>query len=82
MIIVGYKQSHGDHNLFVKHSTSGRVIALLVYVDDIIVTGNDSEEREALKWCLAKEFEKNEPGRLKLFLGIEVAHPKKGISVS
>ena len=46
------------------------------------MTGNDSEEREALKWCLAKEFEKNEPGRLKLFLGIEVAHPKKGISVS
>ena len=41
----GYKQSQGDHTLFIKHSAAGGVIALLVYVDDIIVTGND--EREA-----------------------------------
>ena len=34
----GYKQSQGDHTLFIKHSTTGGVIALLVYVDDIIVT--------------------------------------------
>ena len=37
----GYKQSQGDHTLFIKHSTARGVIALLVYVDDIIVTSND-----------------------------------------
>ena len=40
----GYKQSQGDHTLFIKHSATGGVTALLVYVDDIIVTGNDREK--------------------------------------
>jgi len=40
---------------------------------DITVTGNDMEERAKLKQCLAREFEIKELGRLKYFLGIEVA---------
>lgn len=44
MTALGYKQSNGDHTLFIKHSTSGGVTALLVYVDDIIVTRNDWKE--------------------------------------
>ena len=39
----GYKQSQGDHTLFIKHFVGG-VTALLVYVEDIIVTGNDERE--------------------------------------
>lgn len=41
MLAIKYKQSEGNHTLFIKHSTSGGVIALLVYVDDIIVIDND-----------------------------------------
>ena len=54
MITMGYRQSQGDHMLFIKHSSSGGVTALLVYVDDIIVTGNDDKERQLLNQCLAK----------------------------
>ena len=82
MITVDYKQRHGDHTLFVKHSASEAVITLLVHVDDIIVTENDLEEREALKECLAKEFEIEDLGKLKNFLGIEVTHSKRGIFAS
>ncbi|RVW86491.1 Retrovirus-related Pol polyprotein from transposon TNT 1-94 [Vitis vinifera] len=57
MITNGYKQSQGDHTLFIKHWTLGGVTALLVYVDDIIVIGNDKEERDGLRKCLAREFE-------------------------
>ena len=39
-----YKQSQGDHTLFIKHSAAEGVTALLVYVNDIIVTGNDREK--------------------------------------
>jgi len=46
------KQSQGDHTLFIKYSTSGRVTLLIVYVDDIVVTGNDQAEIDILKWCL------------------------------
>ena len=45
MITMEYRQSQGDHTLFIKHSSLGGLTALLVYVDDIIVTGNDDKER-------------------------------------
>ena len=82
MITVGYRQSQGDHTLFIKHSSSGGVTALLVYVNDIIVTGNDDKERQVLNQYLAKEFEIKALGRLKYFLGIEVAHSKQSIFIS
>lgn len=78
----GYKQSQGDHTLFIKHSKTGKVTALLVYVDDIIVTGNDEREKLELKDKLVQEFEIKELGRLKYFLGIEVAYSEKGIFIS
>ena len=72
MIIVYYKQSHGDHTLFVKHSALEGVIALLVHVDDILVTENDLEERKTLKWCLARSWKTKE------FLGNWSDSLKKG----
>ena len=60
--------------MFIKHSDSGRVTTLVVYVNDIIVTGNDEKERRTLRQCLIEEFEIEELRRLKYFLGIEVAH--------
>ena len=75
-LFMGYKQSRRDHILFTKHWTSGGVTVFLVYVDDIIVIGNDKRERQVLKQCLAKEFEIKELKKLKYFLGIEVAHSK------
>ena len=82
MVTLGYKQSQGDHSLFIKHSNLGGVTALLVYVDDMIVTGNDASEMRNLKQCLLKEFDIKELGRLKYFLGIEVAHSEQGIFIS
>ena len=35
--------------LFIKHNEEGIIIPLLVYVDDIIITGNDDIERFALR---------------------------------
>ena len=79
---MGYRQSQGDHTLFIKHSSSGGLTTFLVYVDDIIVTGNNDKERQVLNQCLAKKFEIKELRRLKYFLGIEVAHSKQGIFIS
>ena len=49
MIANGYKQSQGDHTIFIEHSISGGVTTLIVYVDDIIVTGNDEKKKNTLK---------------------------------
>ncbi|GFY96524.1 alcohol dehydrogenase 1 [Actinidia rufa] len=72
----------GGHTLFVKHSSSGGVTVLLVYVDDIVVAGNDEKERQALILWLASEVEIKDLGKLKCFLGIEIAHSKQGIFIS
>jgi len=49
----GYWQSRGNHTLFTQHSKQGNLTALLVYVDDIIVIGNDIDEQQHLKENLA-----------------------------
>lgn len=54
---LGYSQSQADHTMFYKHSRLRKVAILIVYVDDIIITGNDSAELEKLKKGLAKDFE-------------------------
>ena len=46
------------------------------------MTGNNSKEKEALRQCLAKEFQIKDLDKLKYFLGIEVAWSKEGIFVS
>lgn len=41
---LGYIQSQADHTLFYKHSATNKIVILIVYVDDIILTGDDSLE--------------------------------------
>lgn len=67
----GFKQTQADHTLFLKHDR-GKLTALIVYVDDMVVTGNDVEEIQKLQKYLAKEFEMKDLGTLKYFLGIEL----------
>ena len=74
----GYRQSNSNHTLFLKHNKE-KVTTLIVYVDDMIVNGNDPEEK-ALH--LALDFEMKDLGPLKCFLGIEVVRSKKFISLS
>ena len=74
MLSLGYKQSQGDHTLFVRHFISRKIVVLLVYVNDIIMIGDDLEGIESLKKCLIKEFEIKELGKLKYFLGIKLAY--------
>jgi hypothetical protein len=74
----GYRQSNADHTLFYKHANN-KVAILIVYVDDIVITGNDTEEIVGLKHHIAREFEVKDLGHLKYFLGIEVSRGPKGI---
>ena len=76
---LGYIQSQADHTLFYKHSTNNKIAILIVYVDDIILTGDDSLELKNLREKLAKAFDIKELGPLKYFLGIEFARSKEGI---
>ncbi|RVX17752.1 Retrovirus-related Pol polyprotein from transposon RE2 [Vitis vinifera] len=63
-------------------SNDGRMTILIVYVDDIILTGDDTREVERLKKVLVIEFEVKDLGQMQYFLGMEVARSRKGISIS
>ena len=77
----GYHQSHADHTLFLK-KRGDRITCLIIYVDDMIITGDDFEEIEQLKKNLATEFEMKDLGALKYFLGVEVLRSKEGIFIN
>ena len=53
-----------------------------MYVDDIVVTGKNSEELSKLKTYLATEFDIKDLGILWYFLNIEVVRSKQKIFVS
>ena len=76
-----YTQANSDHMLFYKHRNE-KVTILIVYMDDIILTSNDKGERERLKEKLALEFKMKDLGSLHIFLEIEVARSREGISIS
>jgi hypothetical protein len=81
MVKGGYLQSNADHTLFYKHA-AGKVAILLVYIDDIVITGDDLVEISALKKYLTQEFEVKDLGQLRYFLGIEISRGSKGIFLS
>ena len=78
---LGFKQSQADHSLFV-YSNGSSFTALLVYVDDMIITGNDSACVAKLKILLDQKFGIKDLGSLKYFLGLEIARNVKGISIN
>jgi hypothetical protein len=53
-----------------------------VYVDNIVITGDDVEEIKCLKARLGKTFEVKDLGPLRYFLWIEIVRSKKGVTLS
>ncbi|XP_043697527.1 uncharacterized mitochondrial protein AtMg00810-like, partial [Telopea speciosissima] len=59
-----------------------KVVVMVVYVDDIIISGNDTFGIAEVKAYLHQHFQIKDLGTLKYFLGSEVLRSKKGISLS
>ncbi|GLT30031.1 hypothetical protein SLA2020_048560 [Shorea laevis] len=78
---VGFKQSKADYSLFIL-AIADSFVAVLIYVDDIVITGNDGARIATLKHYLHSKFSIKDLGPLKYFLGIEVARTTEGIVLS
>ena len=58
------------------------IVFLMVYVDDLLMTGNNKYYIESIKKYLKKCFEMNELGHLHYYLGIEVTQHLNYIFIS
>ncbi|KAJ9692429.1 hypothetical protein PVL29_011471 [Vitis rotundifolia] len=74
----GYSVTPANSSLFIK-ANGGKLAIVLVYVDDLIITGDDVEEICRTKENLSVRFEMKELGQLKHFLGLEVDRTHEGI---
>ena len=59
--------------------TSIGVVILVVYTNNIIISGNDQAGIEATKRHLKQYFATKDLGQLRYFLGIEVAQNRQGL---
>ena len=78
----GYCQCNQDHTLFFKYNRDNEITLVLVYVDDIIVIGNDTQEIITLKEKFFKVFDMKYLGILGSFLGMEISYSEKNIFIS
>jgi Reverse transcriptase (RNA-dependent DNA polymerase) len=81
IIGMGYRQTNADHTVFFRRHRA-HITVLVVYVDDMIISGNDEGEIALLKKKLGKEFEVNDLGQLRYFLGIKIARGAERIVLS
>uniref|UniRef100_A0A2N9GCA0 CCHC-type domain-containing protein n=1 Tax=Fagus sylvatica TaxID=28930 RepID=A0A2N9GCA0_FAGSY len=67
--------------LFIRRSDKGMIL-LLLYVDDMIITGDDHSGISDFKLFLHQQFEMKDLGHLSYFLGLEVSSDSTGYYLS
>lgn len=74
-------QSKSSYSLFTKIEDTV-ITTVLVYVDDLLIAGNDMKSIEAVKLFLSSQFHMKDLGDIRYFLGIEVDRTTDGIFLS
>lgn len=78
MVDYGLKKNVKDYSLFIYENGTDR-IHVLVYVDDLIITGNSKPVIDQFKEYLCSCFRMKVLGILRYFLGTEVARSPAGM---
>jgi len=81
LLEYGFLQSKADYSLFSKHQHDDYV-AVLVYVDDMIIASSNQHMIAKIKQYLHSKFHMKDLGKLRYFLGLEIAQSDLGIYVS
>lgn len=77
----GFTRCIHEYALYVKKEHED-LLFFYVYVDDLIVIGNNQMMFDGFKKAMAQEFEMSDMGLMSYYLGIEVKQMKDGIVIS
>ena len=77
MVSLEYKRTYADHCVYFRTFTDGNFIILLLYVDDMLIAGNDSKLIGKLKERLFKSFDMKDLGPAKQMLGMRITRDRK-----
>ena len=78
LVFLKFVASYADSSLFV-YSHSNALLYFLVYVDDLIITGNDPSLVDTIIWHLDSKFSTKDLGVLSFFCGVEALATPVGL---
>ncbi|KFK33814.1 hypothetical protein AALP_AA5G063400 [Arabis alpina] len=81
LITLGFNNSLADTSLFVLQN-GNTLVYLLVYVDDILITGNSTSGIQHILQLLADRFSIKDPEELHYFLGLEAHRTTLGLHIN
>src|SRR5579862_9604022 len=73
-----FKQSEFDPCIFIHQNDKGERIYIALYVDDLIIAGENDDEIQTIKRRLGERFEMKDLGIAEKFLGIEIEYGSDG----
>lgn len=76
-----FSNSRSDASLFV-YNVGGNIIYFLVYVDDLLITGNNTTQINEFSTALSHRFSLKDLRPLIYFLGVEVISTSQGLFLS
>lgn len=77
----GFSNTKGETSLFI-HKTFATVLLILIYVNDILVTGNNTTELNRFTSKLNSMFSLKDLGKVHYFLGLEISRDVTGLFIT
>ena len=79
LVSQSFTQSKNEYSMFTKGTFTKDFTVILVYVDDVLLSGNNEDEIKRIKQGLDQTFTIKDLGLMKYFLSLEIARTKDGI---
>ena len=80
LISLSFVQCKSDSNVYL-NLIHGSLMIIVLYFDDLIITGSSKDEIASLKDAMNHAFSMTDLGLLSQFLGLEISQTKHGIKL-
>ena len=77
MVSQGYTRTNANHCVYVRKFPNDKFVILLLYVDDMLIVGQDACVIGNLKKDLFKSFDMKDLGLIRQILGMQILRDKK-----